>query len=105
MKLRIIILGAIVLGTLSTVAAQTTTPAVTTTQIEQQGQIIQGQVNGELTKQETRRLERQQRRIARHKHDAKADGKVSRREARKLRKEQMEADKNIYRKTNDPKKN
>ncbi|MEP6646212.1 MAG: hypothetical protein ABJC12_03920 [Saprospiraceae bacterium] len=105
MKLRIIILGAIVLGTLSTVAAQTATPVITSTQIEQQGQITTGQMNGELTKQETRRLERQQRRIARHKHDAKSDGKVTRREARKIRKEQMEADRNIYRKTNDPKKN
>ena len=78
-------------------SAQTATPRVTKRQQNQQGRIEQGVKSGELTKGETRRLERQQGKIQRDKRAAKADGVVTPGERAKLNREQNRASKRVYR--------
>ena len=96
---KIIIITALLLGGFVWQAnAQTTTPKVTKKQVTQQARIQDGKKNGELTRAEKRQLQREQRRIQKHKRMARADGKVTRRERAILRKEQRRADRNIYRK-------
>lgn len=80
------------------ITAQTATPGINKTQIRQQARIHQGVKNGELTRAETRNLERQQRKIQADKKMAKADGVVTNAERKQIRHEQNAANKNIYRK-------
>jgi len=53
------------------------TPRVTHRQINQQARIKQGVKSGELTKGETRKLEREQAKIQHDKKVAKSDGKIT----------------------------
>jgi hypothetical protein len=76
--------------------AQTATPRVTKRQLNQQARIGQGVKSGELTKGETRRLERQQAKIQMDKRAAKADGVVTPGERAKLNREQNRASKRVY---------
>ncbi|MEP7163221.1 MAG: hypothetical protein ABI741_00930 [Ferruginibacter sp.] len=64
----------------------------------QEKRIEQGARNGNLTHRETRRLERQQRHIRHERREARADGVVTSRERRALRKDERRANRNIHRK-------
>ena len=78
--------------------AQTATPGINKTQKNQQARIQQGIKGGELTKVEARKLELQQAKIQKDKLVAKSDGVVTKKERKHIKKEQMLASKNIYRK-------
>jgi hypothetical protein len=82
----------------STIFAQTKIPKVRKRQINQQERIIQGRKSGELTKGETIRLEKQQKKIQKDKIKAKSDGVVTPKERAKLNAEQNRASRTIYRK-------
>src|SRR5512147_1887409 len=75
----------------------TKTPRVTKRQLNQQRRIGQGVKSGELTKGETRRLENEEGKIQAEKKMAKADGKVTPAERKKLRRDENKASKDIYR--------
>jgi hypothetical protein len=78
-----------------------TTPKVTARQTTQQARIADGVSDKELTRHETRRLEREQRKIQNDKKEAKADGTVSPEERKVLRKEQNRANRHIKRQKHD----
>jgi len=67
----------------------------------QQGRIAEGVRSGELTRRETRLLEREQRKIRIEKQLVQADGKVTPAEKRFLRREQNRASRHIARQKND----
>jgi hypothetical protein len=71
------------------------TPQVDARQEKQEQRIEQGKASGELTKRETRRLERQQAHIANAEARAKADGKVTAAERARLHHKQDKASANI----------
>jgi hypothetical protein len=73
------------------------TPRVSKRQINQQERIQQGVKSGELTKGETRVLEKEQVKIQKDKKAAKADGTVTPQERRKLLREQNKASRDIHR--------
>ena len=77
--------------------AQTHTPVVTKRQHHQQARIRQGVKSGELTRGETRRLERGEAKIQRDKMKAKADGTVTPAEKAKLNREENRESRRIYR--------
>lgn len=74
---------------------------VTKSQVRQQKRIVQGAKSGELTRQEIKQLERQQRHINRSKKRAKADGVVTPAERVRLNGKQNRASRNIRRQKND----
>ncbi len=97
MRTKLFILGLLLVGfTLSSFAQST--PVVDKKERNQTKRIVHGVNNGELTKQETKQLARQQREIRRTERRAKADGKVTRKEKRELKRKQTKANANIYRK-------
>jgi hypothetical protein len=85
----------------SSLQAQTATPGVTQSQINQQKRIRQGVRSGELTGVEAVQLERQQRRIHRSKRAAKSDGVVTPEERVRLNARQRRSSRNIYRQKHD----
>jgi hypothetical protein len=97
-----IVFIAVILSFASALAinAQRATPRVSGRQATQQARISNGIQNGQLTRHETMRLERQQRCIQIEKRIAKADGTVSPGEKRFLRREQNRASRNINRQKN-----
>jgi hypothetical protein len=96
MRKAIILIALFAIGALS-ISAQSATPRVTKRQVQQQARIKEGAKSGELTPRETRKLERQQAKIALDKAKAKSDGVVTPAERRKLNREQNRASKRIYR--------
>lgn len=74
---------------------------VTKSQVRQQKRIVRGAKSGELTRQEIKQLERQQRHINRSKKRAKADGVVTPAERVRLNGKQNRASRNIRRQKND----
>lgn len=80
-------------------AQQKKTPVINHRQKAQQHRIVRGVRRGTLTKGETRKLERQQRRIARTKRRDKAmnGGKLTKREKKHLTRMQNRASRRIYR--------
>ena len=100
MKKAIVVCVLLALGVAS-VSAQTATPRATKRQGVQQGRIKEGVKRGELTPRETRRLEREQAKIAIDKSKAKSDGVVTPRERAKLNREQNRASRHIFRQKND----
>ncbi len=95
MKKKLILLSLIIGSIVYSVIGQTTIR-----QGVQQGRIVEGAASGELTKREIRNLERQQRRVNRHKKATKADGVVTRQERASLRMHQNKANRDIRRKKN-----
>ena len=87
------------------VYAQRATPGIDKTQKDQQERIKNGIKDGDLTKSETRKLERQQRNIQEDKLIAKSDGVVTKKERKHIRKEQVAASKSIYRKKHNKRSN
>ena len=99
MKNRILIITMFLVGFALTTQAQTT-PRVAKTQVKQQKRIKHGVKNGELTRAEAVRLQKQQANIQRTKKRAKADGVVTRKERAVIKAKQTKASGNIYRKKN-----
>jgi hypothetical protein len=77
------------------------TPRIDQRQINQQKRIDQGVASGQLTPKETARLEKRESKIAADKTLAKSDGKVTRAERRRLRREENRASKAIYKQKHD----
>ncbi len=75
--------------------AQLSAKSNTVRQANQQARIANGTHNGELTRHEVRRLEKEQKCIQIEKRIAKADGTVTRGEKRFLRREQNRASRHI----------
>ncbi len=67
----------------------------------QQRRIGAGVKNGELTKKEVRKLEREQARIHAKEAKAKADGEFTAKERAKIQKQQNKASRHIYRQKHD----
>lgn len=110
MLLRTTFAGA-ALALISAIAsAQTAPPAQTASaampradarRANQERRIEQGVASGQLTPRETRRLEREQRAIARAENRARADGQVTAQERRHLHHMQNRASRDIYRQKHD----
>ena len=66
-------------------------------QVKQQKRIHQGAQSGELTKREARRLQKEQRHINRAKKRALSDGELTRNERIRLERKQDRASRHIYR--------
>ncbi len=64
----------------------------------QHKRIKEGNHSGELTRHERKQLNRQQRHIRNEKREAKADGVVTGKERREIRRDERRASRNIYRK-------
>lgn len=79
-------------------AQNTNTPKIDQRQENQQNRIANGIKSGELTAKETQNLEKRETRIEADKQAAKADGKVTAAERRKLTREENKASRAIYRK-------
>jgi hypothetical protein len=101
MKKIILIAGFLFAVSLISVDAQSRTRSNTGRQVSQQARIRQGARSGELNVRETRRLEREQRKIQIEKRIANADGTVTPAEKRFLRREQNRANRHIYREKHD----
>ena len=100
-----LIISLFVAGIASTgLYAQNQTPVINQTQKEQKTRIEQGVKSGELTKGETKKLVKEQRKIQHDKQVAKADGKVTPAEKKIIKKEQNKANKDIYRMKHNKKK-
>jgi len=69
-------------------------------QVKQQKRIHRGVKSGQITRREARKLGRQQRHIHRTKRRMKRDGKFTLRERRRLNRKQNRASRNIYRAKN-----
>ena len=96
------VIAAFIVGIISLQSiAQTATPVVRKKQEVQQKRIAQGVKSGDLTPQETVRLEHQQAKIKHDKRVAKADGVVTPAEKAKLHHEQKKASKHIARQKHD----
>jgi hypothetical protein len=80
---------------LSTEASAQSTPKVRNVQERQMKRIGHGLKNGELTRYEAKKLALEQRHIQRDKRRAKADGVVTGRERRHIRREQHQANRHI----------
>ena len=84
--------------------AQTATPKATKRQINQQERIKGGVKSGELTRKEAAKLEARERKIARDKRKAKADGVVTPKERAKIQHEQNKTSRRIYKEKHDAQK-
>ena len=82
----------------------TATPKIDQRQANQQKRIDQGVASGALTPKETAKLEKRETKIAADKAVAKADGKVTRAERRKLKREENHASRAIHRQKHDGQK-
>lgn len=76
--------------------AQNQSPVVNKVQQDQKARIHQGVKSGELTKGETKKLIREQKKINHDKRLAKADGKVTPVEKKIIKNEQKKAGNHIY---------
>ena len=86
-------------GTASAPGANT--PRIDQRQAIQEKRIDQGIASGQLTKRETRKLEREQTHINKVEDKAKADGVVTAKERKHLTKAQNHASRDIYRQKHD----
>ena len=82
----------------------TATPKIDQRQVNQQKRIDQGVASGQLTPKETANLEKRETKIAADKAAAKSDGKVTRAERRKLKREENRASAAIKRQKRDDQK-
>jgi len=101
MHIRTVLAAAALCGLSYSALAQTATPGVDQRQAEQQARIQQGVASGQLTAREKRRLQGEQRAIARAKAHAKADGTVTAQERARLQHMQDHASRDIYRQKHD----
>jgi len=102
-RISTVLLAASIFALFASIAsAQTQTPGVDARQAEQHQRIAQGVKSGELTKGEARNLRAGQRHVRRMKRRAKADGKVTPRERRRLNRAQNHQSRKIYRLKHNP---
>jgi hypothetical protein len=98
--MKIKILGGLLIAVFaitSMAQAQTHTPVITHREHRQERRINQGVRSGELTRNETRHLRGDERRIGREKRMAMAEGRMNRGERRHLRREENRTSRAIYR--------
>jgi hypothetical protein len=95
-----ILIAAFCFASLSLATAQRS-PGISNSQKHQTMRINQGVRSGELTRQETKRLVKEQKHVQHEKRLAKADGKVTRRERKHIRHDQRVANRDIYRQKHD----
>jgi hypothetical protein len=94
-------------ASMATEAGMPTTPSqafeqqVDNRQGRQEQRIEQGVANGSLTRREARRLGKEQAGVVRAENRAEADGRVTRREAARLERRQDAASRHIYRHKHD----
>lgn len=100
MNIQKIILGLVFAIFALTASAQTATPVVKDRQVNQQKRIVKGVKEGELSKKEVARLERQQRSVNRSKRRAKSDGKVTKGEKARIHAKQNRTSRTIKRAKN-----
>jgi hypothetical protein len=89
-------LAAASVGAFAQTASAPATPRVDQREVNQDKRIQQGVASGQLTAKETYRLEKEQAVINKAETKAKADGKVTPHERRKLNKMQNKASKDIH---------
>ena len=94
MKKIIFISGMLIFGAILQLNAQAT-PRANARQANQQARIIEGKRSGELSPEESRKLQMQQGHIRRTKRQAKADGVVTPAERAKVNRKQNRASRNI----------
>jgi hypothetical protein len=99
--LTLALLSAAVLAQTAQAADAPATPRVDAREANQEKRIGNGVNNGELTARETLRLEREQKRIAVAEAKAKADGKVTHHERKRLDKMQDAASRDIHKQKHD----
>lgn len=85
-------------------AGPTDDPGIQKREQNQQQRIDQGVKSGKLTPREAGKLEAQQAKIKQDEERMKSDGNLTKQERRKLTREQNRASKNIYRKKHNEKK-
>ena len=100
---RLILFFALI-GGISFFASAQSTPGVAKKQVKQNVRIGHGVANGELTRREAKNLKKQQHHIQVEKRAAKADGVVTRREKAHIRHDQRVANRSIYRQKHDNQK-
>lgn len=91
---KVIMIAAMLLVSLAAVYAQST---MDKRQKAQRARIVQGRIDGDLTKKEVAHLKRQQRNIQRSECMAKADGVVTRKEQQMIHNKQQHANRSIRR--------
>ena len=84
------------IGAFAQAASAPATPRVDQREVKQDARIQQGVASGELNAKETYRLEKEQAVINKAEANAKADGKVTKQERRKLHLMQNRASKDIH---------
>lgn len=87
----------VLLGLTPASFAQTKTPYINKRARQEQRRIGEGIENGSLTVGEARRLEIEQAKLRRDEHRAKADGVVTKQERRRLIREENRDSRDIYR--------
>jgi hypothetical protein len=105
MKTRLII-AAVATAFALPVLAQTATPStpkLDQREANQQQRIDKGVQSGALTQKEAAHLQKKEDRLAKHEAKAKADGKVTRQERRRLEREANHVSRDISRKTHNKK--
>ena len=78
--------------------AQTATPGIDKREANQEKRIEQGVKSGALTQREAAKLEAGQAKVEKMEDKAKADGKVTRQERKRIQKEQDRQSRRIYKK-------
>lgn len=96
--------AALAASTLPAFAQTTSTPRIDQRQADQKARIEQGKKSGQLNKKEAARLEKGQARIQKMEDKAVADGKVTKKERRKIEHAQDVESRRIYREKHDQQK-
>lgn len=97
MRIRFIIAGAVIALIGFTALPWADAGPIKNREERQQARIDQGVKSGELTAEETAKLEKEQAKIEADRQKALSDGKLSRKEKAKLTREQNRASRHIYR--------
>jgi hypothetical protein len=103
MKKAVLILTILLIGT-SGLYAQSSTKIIKKKHIQQLKKIENGIKSGEITKVETKKLIKQERKLSKLNKKAKADGFISPKEKSKLKKEAKKLDNEIYKEKHDKQK-
>jgi hypothetical protein len=91
-------IAALTLAFASPLLAQTSTPGIDKRESIQEKRIEQGVKSGALTNKEASKLEVGQTKVEKMEEKAKADGKVTKREHRRIHQEQNKQSQRIYKK-------
>lgn len=98
--MKIKILGGLLMAAMAVTSvanAQTRTPEINHRQHNQERRINQGVRSGELTRNETHRLRKDERKIRAEKRTAMDEGRMTRHERRHIRRQQDRLSRKIYR--------